>query len=78
MVLYDILGVSEMAENGEIQKAFELSKNSFEASKKSFEVSKISFEASKMAYEVLGDAVKRGQYDLKREKEKNKVSDSSE
>ena len=31
-----------------------------------------------MAYEVLGDAVKRGQYDLKREKEKNKVSDSSE
>ena len=56
---YDILGISEMAEEDEIQEAFEASKQSFEASKRRF-------EASKDAYEVLVDARKRGAYDRQR------------
>ena len=56
---FTILGVSEMAEEDEIQEAFEASKQSFEASKRRF-------EASKDAYEVLVDARKRGAYDRQR------------
>ena len=60
---YEILGVSQEAEEDEIQAAFE-------ASKQAFEVSKRVFEASKAAFEVLNDPKKRGAYDRQIENEK--------
>jgi len=62
---YEILGVSQEAEEDEIQAAFE-------ASKQAFEVSKRVFEASKTAFEVLNDPKKRGAYDRKKAKENEK------
>ena len=64
---YEILGISQEAEEDEIQEAFE-------ASKQAFEVSKRVFEASKTAFEVLNDPKKRGAYDRKKAKENEKVS----
>jgi len=53
---YEILGVSQEAEEDEIQAAFEASKQAF--------------EASKTAFEVLNDPKKRGAYDRQKENEK--------
>ena len=64
---YEILGVSQEAEEDEIQAAFEASKQAFEASKKVF-------EASKTAFEVLNDPKKRAAYDRQKAKENEKVS----
>jgi len=58
--IYEILGVSKEAEEGEIQAAFEASKQAF--------------EASKTAFEVLNDPKKRGAYDRQKAKENEKVS----
>ncbi|CBY12549.1 unnamed protein product [Oikopleura dioica] len=55
---YEILGVSQEAEEDEIQEAFEASKQAF--------------EASKTAFEVLNDPKKRGAYD--RQKENTKIN----
>ncbi|CBY15434.1 unnamed protein product [Oikopleura dioica] len=62
---YEILGISQEAEEDEIQAAFE-------ASKQAFEVSKRVFEASKTAFEVLGDLKKRAAYDRQKAKENEK------
>ena len=62
---YEILGISQEAEEDEIQAAFE-------ASKQAFEVSKQAFDASKTAFEVLNDPKKREAYD--RQKENTKIS----
>jgi len=64
---YEILGISQEAEEDEIQAAFE-------ASKQAFEVSNRVFEASKTAFEVLNDPKKRGAYDRQKAKENEKVS----
>ena len=53
---YEILGVSQEAEEDEIQEAFEASKQVF--------------EASKSAFEVLNDPKKKGAYDRQKENEK--------
>ena len=57
---YAVLGISEMAEEEEIQEAFEASKQRF--------------EASKAAFEVLSDARKRGVYDRQRAKKNEMAS----
>ena len=56
---YEILGVSQEAEEDEIQAAFEASKRVF--------------EASKTAFEVLNDPKKRGAYDRQKAKENEKI-----
>ena len=58
---YAILGISEMAEEEEIQEAFEASKRRF--------------EDSKAAFEVLSDARKRGAYDRQRARKNEMASD---
>ncbi|CBY16034.1 unnamed protein product [Oikopleura dioica] len=55
---YEILGISQEAEDDEIQAAFEASKQAF--------------EASKTAFDVLNDPKKRGAYDRQKAKENEK------